>query len=81
MKFTLSDAVLKLIPNSEFVIIGDSLDGLTFIKPKDAKKPSQSEIDQALLDLQNEYDEAKKIAENKLTALGLTKNDLKLLSG
>ena len=79
MKFSLSDAVASLYPNAEFVIIGENLDGLTFIKPADNSIPSKSEIDNALKKLENDYDNARIAAENKLTALGLTKEDLRAL--
>lgn len=79
MKYTLSDAIHKLMPNSEFVITGNNLEGLVFIKPSNAAIPSQSEIDAALLLLENEATEKKASAQAKLTALGLTADDLEAL--
>jgi hypothetical protein len=79
MKYTLSDAIHKLVPDAEFVITGDSLEGLVFIKPEDATKPTQEEIQTVLNALQNDFSSKKAAAQAKLTALGLTEDDLKAL--
>jgi hypothetical protein len=79
MKYTLSDAIHKLVPNSEFVITGDSLEGLVFIKPTNATKPTQEEVDATLILLESEFVAKKTAAQEKLLALGLTIDDLKAL--
>jgi hypothetical protein len=88
MAFSLSDAVYKLNPTAEFVITGDTLEGLQFIKPKTAKIPTQSEIDQALADLEADalaQAEAKSAAKAsaiaKLSGLGLTSDEVLALLG
>ncbi len=79
MKYTLSDAIHKLVPDAEFVITGDSLEGLVFIKPENATKPTQQEIDTVLTALENDFSSKRSAAQAKLTALGLTEDDLKAL--
>jgi len=79
MQFTLSDAISKLVPNSEFVITGNTLEGLVFINPKDTPIPAQSQVHAALAKLQSDFDNAKSTAQAKLEALGLTADDLKAL--
>jgi hypothetical protein len=85
MKITVSEAISHIHPNSEFVIYGDDLDGLTFIKPKDLTV-TQEQVDAALIELQQmrlvetQTKEAKKAAaQAKLAALGLTVEDLQAL--
>ena len=85
MKITISEAISHIHPNSEFVIYGDNLDGLTFIKPKNLKV-SQEQVDAALVELeqirQAEVEakaSAKIAAQAKLAALGLTVEDLTAL--
>jgi len=79
MKFTLSDAIAKIMPDAEFVITGDTLEGLVFIKPENAVIPTQKEVDAVLLKLEKEFNTAKTTAQAKLEALGLTADDLKAL--
>lgn len=88
MRYTLSDAIHKLNPGAEFVISGDSLEGLTFIKPKDAKVPTQSEVDNALAQLQADHESllaekeaAKASALAKLETLGLTADEISAIVG
>jgi len=88
MAFSLSDAVRKLNPTAEFVITGDTLEGLEFIKPKNAQIPTQAEIDQALADLeadkvaeQEAKEAAKASAIAKLSALGLSAAEVSALIG
>ncbi len=85
MKISVSEAISHIHPNSEFVIYGDDLDALTFIKPKNLKV-SQQQVDAALIELdqirQAEVDAkaaAKIAAQAKLAALGLTVEDLTAL--
>jgi hypothetical protein len=85
MKITISEAISYIHPNSEFVIYGDNLDGLTFLKP-DNLTVTQEQVDAALIQLeqirQNEAEakaQAKQTAQAKLAALGLTVEDLTAL--
>ena len=80
---TISDAILFLIPNSEFRIESDDLGTLEFFSPKGQKHPTQTEIDAAIVQLtatrtQNAADKA---AEKTalLARLGLTEAEAKLL--
>ena len=87
--FTLTDAILKLRPNSDFQIEGDALEGLTFLNAsKDLTKPTQTEVDNALQELESdaaktEADKAKAkaSAETKLAALGLTADEVAAIVG
>ena len=72
------DALNKLRPNTEWVCYGGNLEGLTFID-KSILKPTQDEIDAAILELQAEAENAKAAAQAKLVALGLTVEDLQAL--
>ena len=72
------DALNKLRPNTEWVCYGANLDGLTFID-KSITKPTQDEINAAILELKAEAENAKAAAQAKLAALGLTTDDLKAL--
>ncbi len=85
MKISVSEAISHIHPNSEFVIYGDDLDCLTFIKPKNLSV-TQEQVDQAIIELEQtrraEADAklaAKEAAQAKLAALGLTVEDLKAL--
>ena len=85
MKITTSEAISHIHPNSEFVIYGDNLDGLTFIKPKNLTV-TQEQVDAAVIELEQirqteaEAKAAKKAAaQAKLEALGLTVQDLQAL--
>ena len=85
MKISVSEAISHIHPNSEFVIYGDNLDGLTFLKPANLTV-TQEQIDQALIELaeirqaEAEAKAAKKAAaQSKLAALGLTVEDLTAL--
>jgi hypothetical protein len=72
------DALNKLRPNTEWVCYGGNLEGLTFMD-KSITKPTQDEIDEAILELEAEADNAKAAAQAKLAALGLTVEDLTAL--
>ena len=85
MKITISEAISHIHPNSEFVIYGDDLDALTFIKPKNLTV-TQEQVDVALIELeqirQNEAEAKatkKAAAQAKLASLGLTVEDLQAL--
>jgi hypothetical protein len=82
-KITISDAVLFLIPNSEFRIEADDLSTLEFFSPDGQKHPTQSEVDAAIVQLnatqaQNAVDKA---AEKTalLAKLGITADEAALL--
>ncbi len=85
MKISISEAISHIHPNSEFVIYGDSIDGLTFLNPADLTV-TQEQVDAALIELEEirqteaEAKAAKKAAaQAKLEALGLTVEDLTAL--
>jgi hypothetical protein len=84
--FTISDAILFLIPNAQFRIVADDLTTLEFFAPLDQKHPTQDEINSALNQLAANHaqslinaENAKAAAQAKLEALGLTADDLKAL--
>jgi len=87
--FTLTDAILKLRPNSSFQIEGDALEGLTFLNDsKGLTKPTQVEVNNTLQELESdaakaEVDKAKAkaSAETKLAALGLTADEVAAIVG
>jgi hypothetical protein len=82
MKISVSEAISHIHPNSEFVIYGDDLDGLTFIKP-DNLTVTQEQVDQAIIELgQIRQAEAQAKATQKaalLERLGITEDEAKLL--
>lgn len=53
--FGITDAIVSLAPGAEWVLEGDTLDGLTWIS-KDIKKPTKSQIEKEVTRLQAEYD-------------------------
>ena len=78
----------KLRPNTEWVIRGNSLEGLEFIKPKTATKPTEQECAEAWLEILAEReavvtkaatDKANALA--KLAGLGLTDDEAKAVIG
>jgi hypothetical protein len=75
-------AVKHIYPNSQYVIYGDTLDGLQFIDPLDLEI-TQSEIDEAIEQVKaNEIAEAEAKAQAKaalLERLGITADEAKLL--
>jgi hypothetical protein len=82
----ITDAILFLIPNSDFRIVEDDLSTLEFFNPVGQKHPTQAEVDAAIKQIQaNKKAEADKAeadkaaAQAKLAALGLTADDLKAL--
>ena len=85
MKDYLSDAILKLKPNSQFVYYGSDYSTIKW-DVLDGEAPTQKEIDVAIeqvkADELAEADakaQAKAAAEGKLAALGLTTDDLRAL--
>ena len=82
---TITQALHKLRPNTEWVIQGNDLSTLEFIKPKNAVAPTQDEVDAVLetLDAEIAKQEADKIAARKaiLEKLGLTADELAVLLG
>jgi hypothetical protein len=79
MKYTLADAIHKLLPNAEFVITDNTLDGLEFIKPKNAITPTQIEVDLAIVELQAEAEAKAQAKAELLQRLGITADEAKLL--
>lgn len=82
MKISLAEAVSHVHPGSEFVVYGSSLEGLTFIKPKNLTI-TQEQIDNAIIQIQAER-EAAANAKNEqkaelLARLGITAEEAKLL--
>jgi hypothetical protein len=85
MKISVSEAISRIHPNSEFVIYNNDLDRLTFIKP-DNLTVTQEQVDQAIIELEEirlvetqAKAQAKTAAQAKLAALGLTVEDLQAL--
>ena len=80
---TISDAILFLIPNSQFRIEADDLGTLEFFSPKGQKHPTQLEIDAAIAQIKaNEIAQTESKAAEKtalLARLGLTEAEAKLL--
>jgi hypothetical protein len=82
---TTSDALLKLRPNTEWVMENNDVSTLIFIKPKNAIAPTQDEIDAAIIEIDN----SKQVeAEAKATAraaildrLGITADEAAILLG
>jgi len=81
----LSETIKYLLPNAEFVIRGDDLNGLEWLSV-DVAQPSNTEILNAVADYQNYVIEQKAAKEakraaaiSKLEALGLDEDDLKAL--
>lgn len=87
MGFTKEHALHKLRPNTEWVWRGENIDGLTFIT-EGVTKPTQTQIDKAIADLETEAETAKiklladkASALAKLAALGLTEDEAKAVIG
>ena len=82
---TTSDALLKLRPNTEWVMQDNDISTLVFVKPKNATVPTQDEIDAAILEIDNNKQaeiEAKAAQRQAiLDRLGLTADEAKLLLG
>ena len=80
---SISDAILFLIPNSEFRIVADDLTTLEFFNPKGQKHPTQSQIDAAIVQITaDRINKAEAKATEKaalLARLGLTADEAKLL--
>lgn len=82
MQITLSEAILHIHPNSEFVIYGNNLKGLTFLNPSDLTV-TQKQVDDAIKELeasrQSEIDNKQKQKAAILDRLGITEEEAKLL--
>jgi len=81
----LSFAIYALRPNSEFTFTNEDYSTIQWIK-LEGKAPTQAEIDVAIETIKAKEisdkaaaESAKQIAQGKLTALGLTVEDLKAL--
>lgn len=88
MFYHFTEAIRKLRPNTEFTIIGNSVEGITWIKPTNVETPTQAEIDAAIQQIKKDEAEAeiakaniKKSAIAKLAALGLTQEEVISLLG
>lgn len=72
-----------LRPNGGYVAIGDKYEGIDFVDCEPITKSEYDEIfanyDKIKAEQEKQLLEAKKIAETKLAALGLTIDDLKVL--
>jgi hypothetical protein len=84
----LNQAIKRLRPNTDFVIYGDTLDGLEFVNPITTIKPTQAEVNKAISEIESEQaTELEKTALNKasglakLAALGLTEDEAKAVFG
>ena len=73
-------------PNTQWTFNGDAYDGLTWLS--DTPKPTQAELDalwESTLSAHNAKKEAETLAKesalSKLTALGLTQDEIKALLG
>jgi len=82
MEISICEAILHIHPNSEFVIYGDDLNALTFIKPKNLQV-NQEQIDQALIELaeirQTEAEAKVQAKQALLDRLGITAEEAALL--
>jgi hypothetical protein len=80
---TTSEALLKIRPNTEWVMQDNDISTLVFVKPKDAVVPSQDEIDAAIVQIDNnKQSEAQAKATARaaiLDRLGLTAEEAALL--
>ena len=54
-RFGISDAILSLAPGAQWVLTGDSYDGLTWLD-ESAEVPSVEAIEAEIIRLQDEYD-------------------------
>lgn len=70
-------ALNDIAPNAEWLLTGDSYDDLEWLD-KTIKKPSKSEIDNAIA---NPKPEKEPTIEEKLAIVGLSLNDLKSALG
>ena len=87
MKDYLSDAILKLKPNAQFVYYGSDYSTIKW-DVLDGEAPTQAEIDIAIEQVKADEitqaqakAQAKAAAEGKLAALGLTVDELKTILG
>lgn len=55
-KVTLSDALLSLVPNAEFGILGDTYEGINWLDSNIEPLPSREEIESEIQRLQSQYD-------------------------
>jgi hypothetical protein len=82
---SISDAILFLIPNSEFRIVEDDLSTLEFFSPVGQKHPTGAEVTAAIETLKtvNAQKAAEKAADKAalLEKLGITADEAALLLG
>ena len=82
---TIMDAILFLIPNSQFRIVEDDLSTLEFFSPEGQIHPTQAEVDKAMKNvaaarLKEQEDKAAQKAA-LLNRLGLTEDELQTILG
>ena len=85
-KITIIDALVKLLPDTEWKIDASDLDTLEILSVSSQQTPTQAEIDATIEQIKADEAQAeldriakKAAAEAKLVALGLTADDLKAL--
>lgn len=83
MKFTIIDALEKLLPNVEWKITDNDLTTLEILSDFNGSTPTQKQIDDAIKTLENEHKlaEEQKATEKAalLDKLGITEDEAKLL--
>ena len=84
-KVTIMDAILFLIPNSQFRIVEDDLSTLEFYAPEGQVHPTQAQVDKAKKDLEAARikEQSDKAAQKAalLNRLGLTEYELQTILG
>ena len=83
MEITLTDAILHLYPNEEFVIVGGTIAGLEFVNSPNLAKPTQKQVNDAIADLNQMQQTAIQTKANAkaalLARLGMTAEEAALL--
>lgn len=83
MKFTITDALIKLLPNVEWTITDNDLSTLIIHSEGNYKIPNEIDVENAIIELQAEFlaNEQKKSAAKSalLERLGITEEEAKLL--
>jgi hypothetical protein len=82
---SIADAILFLIPNSQFRIVEDDLSTLEFYAPEGQVHPTQAQVDKAIKDvaaarIKEQQDKATQKAA-LLNRLGLTEDELQTILG
>lgn len=74
----IANAIKKLLPDAEFVIRGGDYSQIEWVV-LNGEEPTKKQIEETVLAMRKEIDDKKLAAEAKLSALGLTLEDLKAL--